>query len=260
MFVTWLDSNSWLWEMGGTRILVDPWIVGSLMFGNQSWLFKGDHPRPRPIPDNVDLILLTQGLPDHAHRPTLEQLDRSIPVVCSPNGAKAIADLGYHSVTALDHGQTHTLPGRIEIKAVPGSPVGPALLENGYIVREQNTGLSLFYEPHGFHQPSLREDAPIDVLVTPILDLRLPVVGPIIRGQKGALELTDWLDPQVILPTADAGEVEYSGLLVSLLRADGGAAALTAELNQRGSQAQLLQPQVDQRLELPLKQRVTLAP
>jgi len=255
MQVTWLDSNSWLLDIADRRILMDPWLVGPLVFGNQAWLFKGEHPHPRSIPEDIDLILLSQGLEDHAHPPTLEALDHSIPVVGSPNAAKVVNELGYRNVTALDHGETFTLDGAVSIKAVPGSPIGPTLLENGYILRDLSGGTSVFYEPHGFHQPSLQGEGPIDVVITPVLDLALPLVGPIIRGQKGAMELVSWLDPQVILPTADAGEVEYSGLLLSLLKAMGGAQTLQAEIHQAGYSAQVLEPKVGQPLALDLQSR-----
>ncbi len=255
MQVTWLDSNSWLLEIADQRILMDPWLVGPLVFGNQSWLFKGEHPQPRPLPENIDLILLSQGLEDHAHPPTLKALDRSIPVVGSPNAAKVVQELGYTSVTALDHGETFTLSDTVSIKAVPGSPIGPTLLENGYLLRDLQAGTSLFYEPHGFHKPSLQQEGPIDVVITPVLDLALPLVGPVIRGQKGALELITWLDPQVVLPTADAGEVEYSGLLISLLKAVGGPKAMQAAIDQAGYAARVLEPQVGQPLPLDLTPR-----
>ena len=41
MHLTYLDSNSWLMELAGKKILLDPWLVGPLVFGNQSWFFKG---------------------------------------------------------------------------------------------------------------------------------------------------------------------------------------------------------------------------
>ncbi|MGD1912253.1 MAG: MBL fold metallo-hydrolase, partial [Rivularia sp. (in: cyanobacteria)] len=28
MYLTYLDSNSWLLEIGGQNILIDPWLVG----------------------------------------------------------------------------------------------------------------------------------------------------------------------------------------------------------------------------------------
>lgn len=252
MAVTWLDSNSWLLEIGGQRILLDPWLVGDLVFGNQAWLFKGEHPHPRPLPTDIDLILLSQGLEDHAHPPTLEALDRSIPVVGSASAAKVAQGLGYAQVTALAHGETWTA-GQLSIKAVPGSPIGPTTIENGYVLRDTQSGTSLFYEPHGFHPESLKAEAPIDVIITPVLDLALPLVGPIIRGQKGALELTEWLRPQVILPTADAAEVRYSGLLLSLLKAVGGAESLQRSLQAQGSTTQVRSPQVGQRMSLDLQ-------
>lgn len=255
MQVTWLDSNSWLLDIAGKKVLVDPWLVGPLVFGNQSWLFKGEHPHPRPLPEDIDLILLSQGLEDHAHPPTLAALDRSIPVVGSPNAAKVVQELGYRNITTLDHGETFTLEQALAIKAVPGSPIGPTLLENGYVLRDLQAGSSVFYEPHGFHQPALKEEGPIDVVITPVMDLALPLVGPVIRGQKGAMELVSWLDPQVVLPTADAGEVEYSGLLLAALKAIGGPEAMQQAINQAGFTAQVLAPTVGQPLNLDLKPR-----
>ncbi|QQE66907.1 hypothetical protein GFS31_36110 [Leptolyngbya sp. BL0902] len=253
MDATWLDSNSWLIELGGRRILIDPWLVGELVFGQQAWLFKGSHPQPRALPDNIDLILLSQGLEDHAHPPTLKALDKAIPVVGSASAAKVAQALGFTQVTALAHGERFTLADSVTIQAVPGSPIGPTTTENGYILRETATGHALFYEPHGFHAPSLKDEGPIDVVITPVLDLALPLVGPIIRGQKGALELADWLQPQVILPTADAGEVQYSGLLISLLKAMGGAEALQTALQAKGLGTQVMQPKVGQTLKLDLR-------
>lgn len=255
MEVTWLDSNSWLITVGGQRILVDPWLVGDLVFGKQPWLFKGEHPQPRPLPEDIDLILLSQGLEDHAHPPTLEALDRAIPVVGSPNAAKVVEGLGYSQVTSLGHGETFTLNQQVTIKAVPGAIVGPTLVENGYILRDVATGASLFYEPHGFHRAEIKQEGPVDVVITPVLDLTLPLVGPIIRGQKGALELVDWLQPQVVLPTADAGEVTYSGVLISWLKVIGSAQSLQAALQANGSSARVLSPTVGQRVALDLSPR-----
>jgi L-ascorbate metabolism protein UlaG (beta-lactamase superfamily) len=255
MQVTWFDSNSWLIEIANKRILMDPWLVGDLVFGNQSWLFKGEHPQPRPLPESIDLILLSQGLEDHAHPPTLESLDRSIPVVGSPNAAKVAQTLGYSQVTSLNHGEIFALGDALSIKAVPGSPIGPTLLENGYILRDLKGGASVFYEPHGFHKPSLQDEGPVDVVITPVLDLALPLVGPVIRGQKGAMELVSWLNPQVVLPTADAGEVRYSGLLISLLKAIGGAKAMQNAIDKAGYSARVLQPKVGKPLPLDLQPR-----
>ncbi|MGL6282525.1 MAG: MBL fold metallo-hydrolase, partial [Microcoleaceae cyanobacterium] len=38
MYLTWLDSNSWLIEIADRKLLIDPWLVGPLVFGNFTWL------------------------------------------------------------------------------------------------------------------------------------------------------------------------------------------------------------------------------
>jgi len=76
-----------------------------------------------------------QGLPDHAHEPTLRQLPKELPVVASPSAARIAADLGFKRVYELDHGQEMTAAdGRLRIRATAGAApassagrVGPGL-------------------------------------------------------------------------------------------------------------------------------------
>jgi L-ascorbate metabolism protein UlaG (beta-lactamase superfamily) len=253
MHLTWLDSNSWLIEIGGQRILIDPWLVGSLVFGNLDWLFKGSRHTDRPIPDRIDLILLSQGLEDHAHPPTLKKLDRTIPVVGSPNAAKVVRELGYTQVTALAHGQTFTLNKSVEIQATAGAPIGPTVVENGYLLKDLESGLTLYYEPHGFHSPSLKSAAPIDVAIAPIVDLALPLVGAVIKGTQSALEMAQLLQPQVILPTAAGGDVVYQGLLVSWLQTVGNIEEFRSVLAKQNLATQVIAPHPGDRLELQLQ-------
>ncbi|MGK7916193.1 MAG: MBL fold metallo-hydrolase, partial [Prochloraceae cyanobacterium] len=201
------------------------------------------------------LILLSQGLEDHAHPPTLKQLDRNIPVVASPTAAKVVTELGYVTVTALEHQEKFTLKDTVEIKAVPGSPIGPQLVENGYIVKNLATGHSLYYEPHGYHSESLKEDAPIDVVITPIITLKLFQFLPFIKGQKNALEACQLLQPQVILPTAAGGDVKFDGLLTSILSADGSIADFQTLLNKNNLSTEVIDPQPGDRLAIELKER-----
>ena len=220
MYLTWLDSNSWLIELAGKRILLDPWLVGDLTFGNLTWLFRGYRHQERSLPESLDLILLSQGLEDHAHPETLKRLDKSIPVVGSPSAAAVAQQLGFSQVTALKHGETFTLD-HLTIQATPGSPLGPMVQENGYLLKELTSGVKLYYEPHGFHAPTLIENAPIEVVITPLIDLALPIVGSIIKGTESALKLAQAVHPQVMLPTAAGGDILFDGWLLSLLKAIG---------------------------------------
>lgn len=254
MHLTYLDSNSWLIELGGKRILLDPWLVGPLVFGNAGWFFKGERRTPRPIPENIHLILLSQGLEDHAHPETLKKLDRLLPVVGSPNAAKVVRELGYTQVTELAHGQSIAVDG-VEIQAIPGSPIGPMLTENAYLLKEIETGYTLYYEPHGYHSETLKNLAPIDVVITPIIDLGLPLLGPILKGTETALKLAEWVEPQVMLPTAAGGDIAFEGLLVSFLRAEGNLEDFRSTLARHNLSARVIEPTPWERFELPLQAR-----
>lgn len=250
MYLTWFDSNSWLIELAGKRILLDPWLVGDLTFGNLAWLFKGSRSQERQIPDQIDLILLSQGIEDHAHPDTLKRLDKSIPVVGSPSAAKVAESLGFTSVTPLKHHEVFTLDQSVKIQATPGSPLGPTVQENGYLLTELATGVKLYYEPHGYHSPTLKDHAPIDVAIVPLIDLALPVVGSIIRGTQSALDLAKQVKPQVMLPTADAGDVQYGGFLVSILKAIGNLDEFRSSLAQHQLSTQVIEPKPGDRIEI----------
>lgn len=257
MHLTWLDNNSWLIEIGGQRILLDPWLVGSLTFGNLDWLFKGSLPQDMPIPANIDLILLSQGLPDHAHPPTLQQLNRQIPVIGSPGAAKVAQELNYTSVSTLTPGETFNLHHQVEIQATPGSITGPNSVENGYVLKELESGFTLYYEPHGNHAPQIQQFAPVDVVITPLVDMMLPVVGSIIKGNNTALEVVKCLQPQVILPTADRKDTLYEGLVFKLLKAVGSIEEFRQLLAKNNLKTQVIEPIPGESLDLQLRQRVS---
>ncbi|WP_404789828.1 MBL fold metallo-hydrolase [Altericista sp. CCNU0014] len=253
MDLTWFDSNSWLIEMAGARVLLDPWLVGDLIFGNAPWFFKATHRQPIAIPDNLSFILLSQGLPDHAHVETLSQLDRSIPVVGSPNAAKVAKSLGFQTVAALAHTETFIWNQTLEVRAFPGSLVGPQLVENAYVLTDLHDRTKLYYEPHGNHSPTLKAAAPVDVVIAPLIDLKLPLVGAFIRGGDRALDLIQWLQPQAVLPTTIDGEIESEGFLNKLISAEGTLEGFCDRLHQVLPAARVLIPKPGQRLSIPLQ-------
>lgn len=228
--LTWLDVNSWHFNLAGRSLLVDPWLVGDLVFGNAGWLIRGVRPQSVPIPTQVDLVLLSQGLADHAHPETLAVLDKSIPVVASVAGAKVAQEKGFTDVTPLSPGQSYRLDEDVLIEALPGAPIGPLTQENAYIVTVLGTGLRVYYEPHGYPAADLDNYPPVDVAITPLVSLTLPILGPVIRGGDGALELAQKSHPQWLLPTADGGDVIYEGLLAKFLTASGGVDVVRSQL------------------------------
>src|SRR4051794_19450165 len=80
--IIWLGHATVLVELAGTRILTDPVLrrrVGPLVR-------QGLVP---PLPDQVDVVLLSHLHRDHADRPTLRRLAAGVPIV-GPRGTAAV--------------------------------------------------------------------------------------------------------------------------------------------------------------------------
>ncbi|MEM9213633.1 MAG: MBL fold metallo-hydrolase [Cyanobacteria bacterium P01_F01_bin.150] len=246
MHYTYYGANSWLLELGGQRILIDPWLVESLVFANSPWLFKGDRAQPlESLPENIDLIVLSQGLEDHAHQPTLEKLDKTIPVVASPAAVKVVKSLGYFNVTSLAPGEFITIVDSLMIQALSGAPIG-LQVENGYLITDIKTQYRVYYEPHGFPPANLDKIDAVNTVISPVVNLALPLAGAIIKGNETALKLAKQLTPQLFLPTAVGGDVSYSGFLDSLLSQEGSVEEFRATLARHNLDTQVVQPPVNQ--------------
>lgn len=245
MQLTRIDLNSWIFHIGGQTVLVDPWLIDPLVFYGQPWLFTADHTTPpiytpTTLPP-IDLILLSQGLDDHAHKPTLEQLDRQIPVVGSPTAAKVAQGLGFAKVTAIANWQTYEL-GDLQITAVPGAEIQPGQVENGYLVHSLHT--TLYYEPHQSPLATLTKAqiGSIDVAIAPVVGQAIPGLGQVIMGPLQAMELIAALNPRYFVPTA-LGEIRASGILPLLIRTIGSVEEFRDRLIASGLPTELRLPQ-----------------
>lgn len=212
---TYLGANGWLLEVEGLRVLVDPWLVGDLVFPPGPWLLKGTMPELQPVPESLDLLLLTQGLQDHAHPDTLATLSKDLTVVGSAAAAKVAQRLGFSSVQTLAPGDC-TERGALRIRATAGAAV-PAV-ENGYLL--DWPGGSLYLEPHGVLDSSV-EARPVQTVITPVVDLGLPLVGNFITGATVMPDLIRRFQPQQVLASTTGGNVRFSGLISKALEAGG---------------------------------------
>jgi hypothetical protein len=219
LHATYTGANGWILEFEHPgrpplKVLLDPWLVGELRFLPGDWFFTGRQRHPQPIPEAIDLLLLTQGLPDHAHPPTLKQLPRSIPVVGSAAAAGIVRGLGFTSVRELSPGDSTTVADQLSITATAGAAVPQ--LENGYLLH--HPAGSLYVEPHGFLAPADRLPAePLDAVITPVVDLGLPLAGAFVRGRTVLPELLERFQPITVLASSAGGEISYEGLLSQLL-------------------------------------------
>ena len=224
MNATYFGANGWLLELGPLRVLVDPWLTGPLQFPPGPWFFQGELAESRPAPQQLDLLLLTQGLDDHCHPASLALLPPELPVVGSASAAAKARQLGFHTVQALTPGQQHQL-GELTITATAGAPVPQ--VENGYLL--EHPGGSLYLEPHGYLTPNLAPQR-LDAVITPVVDLGLPVAGAFVRGTQVLPQLLERFQPHTVLASTAGGDVRFSGLLTKALWQQGSPAEAAAGL------------------------------
>lgn len=241
MYATYFGANGWLLEFGALRVLVDPWLTGPLRFPPGAWFFEGQLPQSQPVPGDLDLLLLTQGLDDHAHPDTLQLLPRSLPVVGSATAAAKLRGLGFETVTVLKPGE-QSQHAELTITATAGAPVPQ--VENGYLLR--HPAGSLYLEPHGF-LPDALPAQPLDAVITPVVDLGLPVAGAFVRGQQVLPQLLERFSPRTVLASTAGGDVRFSGVLTRALWQKGSTAEAAASMPE---DTVLIDPTVGRRYSL----------
>ena len=212
---TYLGSSGWLLEIGKLRILIDPWITGNLAFPPGPWLIEGRLKKEIDVPGQIDLILLTQGLADHTHQPSLRSLSKSIPVFGSLSASKVAQALKFESVSGLNPGEIKEFRD-IQIEATSGAPVPQ--IENGYIL-SHNCG-TLYIEPHGFLDEKI-SNRMIDAVITPVFNLKLPIVGNFIKGKEILPDILKRFSPLTILASTTGGDATFTGALQNLITVEG---------------------------------------
>ena len=204
----YLGSNGWLIKFKKTNLIIDPWLTGDLVFPPGDWFFKGSLANEILINENVNTILLTQSLPDHCHIPSLQMFKKNIDIIC-PKSAKGILEkLGFNSINVLQPSEK-IYKNDLEFEATSGAPVPK--VENGYIVKDHE-GRGFYIEPHGYLDEKLNSQE-LDAVITPTINLALPIVGSFVKGADVLPKLISKFKPKYILSSTVGGEAKYSGFL-----------------------------------------------
>ena len=205
---TYLGSNGWLIKFKETNLIIDPWLKGDLIFPPGGWFFKVSLTEEILIDKQVDIILLTQGLPDHCHIPTLEMFRKDIPIICPKSAVETLEKIGFDSIKMLKPNEkTNQL--NLSFEATAGAPVPQ--VENGYIVKDdQDNGF--YIEPHGYLDENLNKQS-LDAVITPTKNLELPLVGSFVKGADVIPKLINKFNPKYILSSTIGGDAKYSGFL-----------------------------------------------
>ena len=212
---TYYGANGWLLEFEKTRILVDPWLNGELNFPPGDWLIKGTLAKNVDSPKNINLLLLTQGQPDHTHPPTLKKIDKAISVVASEAASKVVKELGFNKVKILKPGNIFKYK-KLKIQATEGASVPN--LENGYII-DYNLD-SIYIEPHGFLDKKIKPRS-VDLVITPVIDFSIPFAGKFIKGKTVIPELLKLFNPSTVLASTTGGDITFTGIINNLIKVDG---------------------------------------
>ena len=205
---TYLGSNGWLIRFDKTNLLIDPWLTGDLVFPPGEWFFKGSLDNEIVIEENINIILLTQGLPDHCHIPSLIKFKKNIDIICPKSAKDILENSGFTSLKIIKPSDKIKQHG-LEIEATAGAPVPQ--IENGYIVKDDK-GSGFYIEPHGYLDENLKSQE-IDAVITPIINLELPLVGSFVKGADVIPKLINTFNPKYILSSTAGGEAKYTGLL-----------------------------------------------
>ena len=205
---TYLGSNGWLIKFKKTNLIIDPWLKGDLIFPLGEWFFKGSLEEEISIDKKIDIILLTQGLPDHCHVPTLEMFRKDIPIICPKSAVETLKKIGFSSIKMLKPTEK-TDQFDLSFEATAGAPVPQ--IENGYIVKDdQDNGF--YIEPHGYLDENLNKQN-LDAVITPTKNLQLPLLGSFVKGADVIPKLINKFNPKYILSSTVGGDAKYSGFL-----------------------------------------------
>ncbi|XP_026407828.1 uncharacterized protein LOC113303055 isoform X2 [Papaver somniferum] len=234
--LTYLEGNSWIWDVNGLKILVDPILLSDL--------------------PELDCLLITQSLDDHCHLKTLKPLSQmlpDLPVIATPNAETLLSPL-FSSVTYLEPGQSSEIMGRngskAKIQATAGPVLGPPWQrpENGYLVTSQQGQLTLYYEPHCVYNKELLQKGRADILISPVIKQLLPGFT-LVSGQEDAVQLAKLLQSKFIVPMRN-GELDSKGFLSSIIQSEGTMESFKELLSKELPNAKVLEATPGEPLEI----------
>ncbi|KAF5201629.1 Metallo-hydrolase/oxidoreductase superfamily protein [Thalictrum thalictroides] len=249
--LTYLEGNSWIWDVNGLKILADPILVGNLDFGIP-WLYDAAKKFVKnfqlsDLPE-IDCLLITQSLDDHCHMKTLKPFSKMFPdirVIATPNAESLLSPL-FKNVTYLEPGQSCEIEGKngykVGVQATAGPVLGPPWQrpENGYLLTAQQGQSTLYYEPHCVYNKEFLQKERSDIVITPVVKQLLPFLT-LVSGQEDAVQLSKLLQAKYIVPMRN-GELESKGLLSSIIRAEGTMGSFKELLSKEIPDAQVLEP------------------
>jgi len=205
--VTWIGHASFLLQMAGLNILVDPvwnlWLKGIKRLRQPGVAL---HALPM-----IDLVLVTHAHFDHLDRRTLRAVAANQPIVVPFGVGDLVHDLGFHRVHELDYWHTLALgegDGRLEITLTPCHHWGARVLHDqhrgfgGFVLRAAggrsvfHCGDTAYFE--GFKEIGRR--CPVEIALLPIGAYDAPSKRAVHMNPEEAVQAFLELGAQTLVP------------------------------------------------------------
>jgi L-ascorbate metabolism protein UlaG (beta-lactamase superfamily) len=223
--VTSIGHATFLIDVGGRRILTDPWFYERPLTGR--------HPEPLGLaPDRLpplDLLLVTHGHRDHFDARFLREfLDKNVSFVVPRGMAGRVERLGFARVHGLVPWDRIEVEG-VAVTAVPAVHVGETL---AYVVEAGGSTIYFAAETvlfQGFERVARRFPR-IDVAFLPADGLRLRWGRRLALDPHDALRAIETLGPGVVIPILDH---DFSRSVARLVLATPGSVEALAALMAR---------------------------
>jgi Beta-lactamase superfamily domain len=207
-------DTSWRVQWDDTKLLIDPWLVGSQIDGVASFN-EQTHVDPLVSPaavEPVDYVLISQQFSDHLHEETLGQLhgcDR-FAAVPSAVGSLFRGDRR-RSITSIPKPeQGWAKIGALMVARVPSTRRVPPVFQS-LVIRNEND--AVVYAPHGFvcspAHLNLIASFRVRALLVSFSTYRIPSVlgGMVNPGREAAVGAIEKLAPEHVFPTHDERKV-----------------------------------------------------
>lgn len=235
--ITHYANNTFTLTHASKTVLLDPWLTDDLVFLTPKFFLAKKSPKGASLasaldPNTISAIILTQGLPDHAHQPTLEKLPRTIPVLAPNSALPLLRSLNYQRILPLQPGDGPIpVPNVTGLSVTPakGSIVGPPWSEPQLALlleaADANGNVTtVYHEPHGVHDFDFLRNfrGRLDAVMASCVASTLPVFGnyPLANGVKEAVDLC-----RITLPKScvvyDNTDEDQTGFLTYFLHKEG---------------------------------------
>lgn len=231
-----LANNTFVLEYEGVRLLIDPWLEDDLIFFTPRFFISKKPAFARGLhrAGRFDAVILTQHLPDHAHEPTLEKIDKETPIFAPAQASSLLDRLGFKNVRIVTYGEDVVLlehiPG-VRMKTGRGAIVGPPwspaqlALVFSFASSPDAKPLTVYHEPHGAHDKRFLAQyaGKLDAAIAPVVATRLPIFAnySLVNGIRAAIKLCKRVRPRTFVGFDNSGG-NQSGFLVNFLSRSGG--------------------------------------